>query len=299
MKNTKCLVVTHGFFGDITFASSIAERLKYENKFDQIDYLIGFPQMKSLLENNPHIYNVFVSRTPTPLPDLSSIDLVYDKIITLPALSFLETPTIEYQKFAGVKNPKSEYRLYTNGTYDLYAKETLDTQFRNVNDKKIIAVLKTWEEKSYLFTQEEYDKGIDVPNLGYGGKHRNINYIVDKLNELYNIIYVGFPMQVSQHDSAIVEDDYMESIIYTASILKNCDAFVGTEGGLCNIAAGVGTKTIITGDFVHQLYGANGVIRKIKEPKLGPKYYFPDSNHVTLNPFLTDDEVFNEIVNNL
>ena len=34
---------------------------------------------------------------------------------------------------------------------------------------------------------------------------------------------------------------------------------------------GVGTKTIITGDYVHQLYGWNGVIRKLKEPKLGPR----------------------------
>ena len=68
---------------------------------------------------------------------------------------------------------------------------------------------------------------------------------------------------------------------------------------LSNLAAGVGTKTIITGDFVHQLYGPNGVLRKIEEPKLGPKYYFPESGHVTLNPFLTDDEVAEQIIKEL
>jgi hypothetical protein len=71
---------------------------------------------------------------------------------------------------------------------------------------------------------------------------------------------------------------------------------VGGESGLINLAAGVGTKTIITGDYVHQLYGWNGVIRKLKEPKLGPEFYF-GNGHVSLNPYLTDEEVVEQIIN--
>jgi hypothetical protein len=81
--------------------------------------------------------------------------------------------------------------------------------------------------------------------------------------------------------------------------MKFCDAFVGTEGGLCNLAAGVGTKTIITGDFVHQLYGWNGVLKKIKEPKLGPIHYFLNSNHVELNSYISDEEVIKQIIKNI
>ncbi len=78
--------------------------------------------------------------------------------------------------------------------------------------------------------------------------------------------------------------------------MKFCDAFVGTDGGLATIAAGVGARTIITGDFNLQLYGWNGVIRKIKEPKLGPIHYFPNEGHVVLDPYLTDEEVAAHIV---
>ena len=77
----------------------------------------------------------------------------------------------------------------------------------------------------------------------------------------------------------------------TASIIKACDFMIGGESGLINLAAGVGTKTIITGDWVHQLYGWNGCIKKIKEPKLGPEFYFPNDGHISLDPFLTDKEV--------
>jgi hypothetical protein len=37
------------------------------------------------------------------------------------------------------------------------------------------------------------------------------------------------------------------------------------------------------------------VIKKIKEPKLGPIYYFKDKRHIVLDPYLTDDEVIDEI----
>ena len=84
---------------------------------------------------------------------------------------------------------------------------------------------------------------------------------------------------------------------HTAAILSQCDFMIGGESGLINLAAGVGTKTIITGDYVHQLYGWNGVIRKLKEPKLGPEFYFGKENHVSLNPYFTDDEVIIEIRN--
>jgi ADP-heptose:LPS heptosyltransferase len=84
----------------------------------------------------------------------------------------------------------------------------------------------------------------------------------------------------------------------TASLIKVCDVFVGAEGGMANIAYAVGTRTILTSDFVHQLYGPNGVIRKNKEPKLGPAYYTSDPNmHINLDPYLTDEQVADSMIN--
>lgn len=295
MQKRKCLIITHGFFGDIIFASSIAKKLKEESQFDEVDYLIGFPQMERLMQNNPYINNVYVSNYPSPSPYNNSIDeTVYDKIIRLESLSFQIPPPIEFQKFAGVKNVEPTYSVYTESEYDDIARKYIESI--SSNGKKTIAIMNNWKSKTYLFSEKQYQEGIDVPNLGYGGRHRDTDTIIKKLSETFNIVLVGMPDGISQQQTSLLENNDEKSILFECSLMKYCDSFVGTEGGLCNLAAGVGTRTIITGDFVHQLYGWNGVLKKIEEPKLGPKYYFNDVGHVTLNPYITDDMVVEQII---
>lgn len=298
MKNTSCLIVTYGYFGDIAFASSIAKKLIEEDQYGYVDYLIGFPQMKRLLDNNPYIRKVYVSDYPNPKPTNNEIVYEnYSSVIRLKDLSFEVPPAFEFQLYAGIKNPDPTFEIYTEQEYDQIAEKYIQENYSN--GKKTIAVMESWEPKSYLFTEEQYKKGIDVPNLGYGGKHRDIKYICGELERYFNIIPVGMPIFVSQHQTGNLEDDDQKSVLFECSIMKYCDAFVGTEGGMCNLAAGVGTKTIITGDFVHQLYGWNGVLKKIKEPKLGPIHYFKNSGHIELDPYLTDEEVIDKIRINL
>jgi hypothetical protein len=297
MKNNNCLIVTIGYFGDIAFASSIAKKLKIENQFERVDYLIGFPQMQALMNNNPYIDQVYVSDFPNSIPSKNIDFLKYDKVVRLSPLSFEIPPPIEFQISAGVNNPDSEYEIYTNSQYDEIAKTAIE-DLRS-NGKKVIAVMANWEPKTYIFTEDQYRAGIDVPNLGYGGKHRNIEYINSELEKEYNAIYIGYPQEYTQIATSKLEDNNQKSILFECSLMKFCDAFVGTEGGLCNLAAGVGTKTIITGDFVHQLYGWNGVLKKIKEPKLGPIHYFLNSNHVELNSYISDEEVIKQIIKNI
>ena len=181
-------------------------------------------------------------------------------------------------------------------TFDL-AVEKISKTFRD-QGLKIVAYLSNWEERSFLFTEEEYVRGIDVPNLGYGGSHRNIDWIIEQLNNHAGILLipVGMPPGYNAREA-----DFNNVAEYSmqASFLKNCDYFIGAEGGLCNLAAGVGIKTIITGDFIHQLYGWNGVLRKIQEPKLGPRKLLTTVAHLTLNPYLTDREVVEQILDNV
>jgi hypothetical protein len=298
MNNTKCLVTTCGYFGDIAFATSIAEKLNVEKQFDTVDYLIGFPQMRRLLNNDPFINNVYVSDTPSPYPSTTLIPEHYNKVIKLELLTFEVPPPYEYQVFAGIKNPDTTYKLYTEPSYDEIAKGYIEDLKQN--GKKVIALMSNWKPKTYLFTPEEYEAGIDIPNLGYGGRHRNIEKIVFELKNHYNVIEVGVPQEYSQQQTADLPDEDHKSILFECSLMKYCDAFVGAEGGLCNLAAGVGTRTIITGDFIHQLYGWNGVIKKIKDPKLGPEKYFSKKfGHVTLDPYLTDIGVVQQIINNI
>lgn len=297
MKNNNCIVITIGYFGDIAFASSIAKKLKLENQFEQVDYLIGFPQMETLMNNNPYIDKVYVSDFPNSVP-IKNIDFSkYDKVINLSPLSFEIPPSTEFQITAGVKNPDSQYEIFTNAEYDSIAMSAIE-DLRS-NGKKVIAVMSNWEPKTYIFTEQQYIDGIDVPNLGYGGKHRDIKYITSELEKEYNVVYVGYPQEYNQTVTSKVEDNDQKSILFECSIMKYCDAFIGTEGGLCNLAAGVGTRTIITGDFVHQLYGWNGVLKKIKQPKLGPIHYFLNSNHVELNSYISDKEVVRQIIEHI
>lgn len=297
MKNTSCLIITIGYFGDIAFASSIAKKLKSESQFQQVDYLIGFPQMETLMNNNPYINKVYVSDFPNSTP-IKNIDFSkYDKVINLSPLSFEIPPPTEFQIVAGVKNPDSEYEIFTNAEYDSIAISAIE-DLRS-NGKKVIAVMANWEPKTYIFTEQQYIDGIDVPNLGYGGKRRDIKYITSELEKEYNVVYVGYPQEYNQTITSKVEDNNQKSILFECSIMKYCDAFVGTEGGLCNLAAGVGTRTIITGDFVHQLYGWNGVLKKIKQPKLGPIHYFLNSNHVELNSYISDEEIVRQIIEHI
>lgn len=295
MKNTKCLIITCGFFGDIVFASSLAEKL--QPQYDQIDYLIGFPQMQRLISNNPFVTNVFVSPNPDPFPLDSNIDhSTYDKIIRLKPLNYLVTPCEEFQQFAEIPNPTSEYKVYTQPEYDEIA-QNLIQDLKNQYGKPVIGLMSNWEPKTYLFTEEQYKLGIDVPNFGYGGKHRDTNFIVSELQNHFTLYPLGVGNLNQQQTLSIPEDD-VKSILFEASVLKYCDAFIGTDGGLATIAAGVGTKTIITGDFNLQLYGWNGVLKKIQDPKLGPnKYFSKELGHLTLNPYLSDKEVINQIIN--
>tara|TARA_B110000503_G_scaffold97893_1_gene146777 strand:- start:5706 stop:6596 length:891 start_codon:yes stop_codon:yes gene_type:complete len=292
MKNTKCLIVTCGFFGDIFFASSLAKKLK--NKYSQIDYLIGFPQVHRLIQNNPYIDNVYVSEYPGPYPQHTLINYSeYDKVIKLSQLNYLVTPCEEYQQLSDIEDYSPEYEIYTEPEFDKIAKNYCD-DLRKTYNKPVIAIMSNWESKTYIFTKEQYIKGIDIPNLGYGGSHRDIKSIVKELEKYFTLIYIGVG-ELNQLQTLNIPEEDTKSLLFETSILKYCDAFVGTDGGLATIAAGVNTKTIITGDFNLQLYGWNGVLKKIDKPKLGPYEYFGEP-HVVLDPYLTDKEVINNII---
>jgi hypothetical protein len=294
----KALVVTYGYLGDVLFATSVADSLR-KMGYDEIHFSTGMPHSQYLLRIHPNIDKVLASEDARVV--YVEKDGSYDKEVYLKPLSFLKTPPEEFQETAGI--PKeyrtSEYKINTFPEFDSAAEEYVEN-LRKKEGKKVVAVMTDWVLKTYLFTPEEYKAGIDVPNKGYGGSNRNIEYILDELGKDYTLIPVGLKASVTHKKSSEISALHVKSITFEASVLKACDSFIGTEGGLANLASGVGTKTIMTGDFTHQLYGWNGVIKKIKEgPRLGPQLYFPKAGHVMLNPYLTDDEVIKQIRNEL
>lgn len=279
------LIKVAGFLGDTLWASTAALPLilKYHSEPVQVYMQLRFFQCYEVMRLNPHITNVWVGEPPK--------DMTFDKVFTFGQVNFGEPATIQFQRQCGIENPILEYKVYTNKYYDEVARQMLSPHKREL---PVIAYQANWEEKSFLFTEEEYIRGIDIPPLGYGGKRRNINYVLQELSEHYTLLEVGFPSGTPQSEAGGVFTTPIYSM--TASLLKYCDYMVGPEGGATYLAAGVGCKTIISGDFAHQLYGWNGVIQKHKTPHYGPDTYFPNDGHITVNPYATDKELVNEIV---
>ena len=150
----------------------------------------------------------------------------------------------------------------------------------------------TWRAKAFAFTEDEYNRAVDVPYKGYGGRLRDIQSILTALGRDFQLVTVGLTATSMQVANTVAPPE--RSLRYDASVLKYAQFFIGAEGGLANVAAGVGCRTVLTSDFVHQLYGPKGCLKRIPEPKLGPRYYFPDEGHIDLNPYLTDTEVLAE-----
>lgn len=291
----KILIRTTGFIGDILFASAIAESFysKYGGNA-MVDYLIGFPQPYELLTLNPFISDVFLSDNYGPYVSNKIVDSVkYDAVYTLPHVNQNEIPVIQFKKACGIEIPKFDYKVYTNKAIDRVVGDKL-LKLKESTGKKIIGVVANWKQSTVKYTIDEYMSGIQFPNvLAHAHSNtRDIDYIINKLKEKYILIPLGFDHQVSQYDIGL---ESCSLYSYTASVIKFCDLVIGQEGGMTNLAAGIGTKTMITTDFMNYLYGKYGRMKQYDEIKLGPANICPNGNHIHLAPYVSDEEIVKSI----
>lgn len=270
----KYLIKCTGFIGDNLFASSIAKKLHEQDSSAIVDYVLSIPQPLLLIEQNPYIRNVYVYNT-----DESS----YDKVYVMPSVDQARPATIQFQEAAGVQNPTTEFDVYTVSEYDESVQSQIDA-IREPN-KPVVAWLANWRDRAYATTLEMYWQRI-------GGPHRDIDKIIVELQKEFTMIEVGLPNGVSQLTQTAMDPN---QYAFTASIIKACDWMIGAEGGLTNLACAIGTRTIITTCFIEQLYGRNGHVKQIPLPQMGPAVYYPSGGHTHLAPFISDDEVAQEI----
>jgi ADP-heptose:LPS heptosyltransferase len=283
----KALIIPHGFIGDILFSTPIAKLLKEHSGYTQVDYYIPLVQPRFLLDSDPYIDNVYVDGDPvTPNGQ-------YHNVIELGPIKQHEPATIQLQKQAGLNTFALEYKINTVQILDKKAENFVGELRKKLPNYPVVAYQNNWEEKSVGFTKAEYWHNVDVPNKGYGGRLRNITHILSLIQESVILVSVGFPVGVPQQ-SSLAADPYR--FASDASVIKYCDYMIGGEGGLTNLSAGIGTKTIITSDYIAQLYGPRGTVFPCEEPKMGPTTYFPNGSHSLLNPYLSDEEVAKKIV---
>ena len=284
------LVKTTGFIGDILIASSVAESISNETG-GVVDFLIGFPQPYELLKLNPFIRNVYLSDDLGPYPKNESVDKNYDLIYTLPHTTPTETPIIQFQKTCNVKNPRFNYKIYTNPIIDDVISLQLK-KLRTTTNKRVVGFTANWKQSTATYTKEQFKSGIQHTHTNT----RNIDWILSELSKKFILIPLGFDPSVSQYDLGL---ESCSLYSYTASTIKNCDVIIGSEGGLTNLAAGVGTKCIITTDFINYLYGEFGRMNPCKDFKFGAANLCPDKGHIHTDPYISDEELLKLIVDNV
>ncbi len=282
---SRCLIRCHGFAGDIFFASSAAKKLKEESQYDDIEYIIGLPQVADILVRNPYIDGAFCTKSPTQTPFLGHYISGYDAEFQMMPFTFEIPPPMEAQIHCGVNNPDTQFEIYSNPELDELVAELYPNPFVAYMN------IPSWKEKAFGFNYEEYVIGHNYPYLGYGGRLRDIENIVEELKNNFNLVEVG----LKEKSLEVAGKEVPRTLDFDISVLKRADWFIGAEGGLANFASGVGTKTILTSEFVWMLYGANGLFKQYTEPKLGPRYYFPEAGHIDLNPYLTDEQIYSEL----
>lgn len=273
------LINVNGFIGDCCFSSCLAKLLKQQYPECKIYYSISVVQPLILLRENPDIDGVMVG--------MPKITTGYDKIIHLPEVNQMYPATIWYQKIAGIPDElqNSEFKIYTIPENDVQAKELIDDL--RTEGKTIIAYQVDWAWRAYQCSQETLTNGIGAP-------HRNMTGVIKELEKDFILIPIGYDRTINQYDPIAADP---EAYARTTSVVKQCDYYIGAEGGSQNLAAGVGTKTIITSDYIAQNFWRNGRIKKIEIPKMGSTAYFSGAGHSLLHPCIKDEEIADKIRN--
>jgi len=212
----RATIVVNGFIGDILFASSVANGLKAERKYDDIQYVIRHVEPFELLCNNPDIDGVHFSPIGEPIEDSEH------RVFRLGEVDQSEWATTQFQRQCGVGLLVTPYQVYTNKYYDILAQNYV-AQLKSQTQKPIVAVQTNWKERTFGFTEEEYERGIDVPPLGYGGRRRDIDKILRILNQKVMLVPVGLPDGTPLGTMGIYG---AATYSMTASLIKNCDLMV-------------------------------------------------------------------------
>ena len=302
---TKILVKCRNIhIGDILFASSVAKKLKEENEQCIVDFDIDYLQPLELLKLNPYINEVYFKDSK------KNYDKVFNLIETDYVIDPYESAPRQFQRLCNIKKLDDTFEIYNNSMLDYSIQKSMDELVKLEEwsaDIIKVGYQMDWNKKSFLFTEDQYyaaEGGED--GSGYGSGNRSTWDIIKCLEAHPNILLFALGLDENTH-KRYPAINTTSRFSFTASLIKNCDYVIGSEGCLTNISSALETKTIITTDYIYQMFGPTG-IKWLKEggdknnletriPFLGPLKFFPHGNHVHLNPFLTDEQVGQEILN--
>ena len=256
-KKRTAAVIATGWIGD-TIACTAAATSLYESGY-QVTFFSRWPQLRAVLENDQRF-------TVRIYPHLKIIKLLkyvlelwFDKVVWEPKTwSYQEPFTSEIRRLAGC-DPRPEYELFLGAPPQ--------PKGRHQSGRPLIAL------------------GRDFYKRAYG---RNIDELIAMLSEFADIEWIGLsPEKNSKHGR-------QDSLLSVARRINAADIFMGPEGGLLWLAAGIGMPCVYFSENIDAVAKRNGFLSL--DQVLGSKNYFSDkSMHIAL-PSMCSNQVVLELV---
>jgi hypothetical protein len=244
-KQKTVAVIATGWIGD-TIACTAAASSLYERGY-RVTFFTRWPQLKTILENDGRFKAITYPHIKFIKFFKWFIDLYFDKVVWEPTQwSYLEPFTSEIRRLAGCE-PRSEYELCLGD--DFVPKK------REKGSRPLVAF------------------GRDIYKRAYG---RDVDQFVKMLSEFADIEWIGLaPEKNSKHGKG-------NSLLQEARRIASADIFLGPEGGLLWLAAGIGKRCVYFSENIQAVADRHSFEQL--DNILGSKNHFPDANIHTALP---------------
>ena len=257
LRKRKVAVVATGWVGDTIACTAAATSLAEAGC--EVTLFTRWPQLKEILENDSRYqtrvyWHLRVIKFLKPF-----LELWFDQVIWEPSRwSYREPFTSEIRRIAGC-TPNPEYELFL-----------LPDRKQIQQHKNAIPVVAI---------------GRDLYKRAYG---RNIDEFASRLSKHVEIRWVGLdPNKNSKHGKH-------QSLLKEAQQIAACDLFIGPEGGLLWLAAGVGVPSVYFTENIVEVARQNGLASL--DHVLGSKNHFPGlKTHQALEPNCSNQEALEAI----
>ena len=253
-KNTAAVIAT-GWLGDTIACTAAASSLSEQGY--EVTLYTRWPQLIPILKNDAR-FKVKLYRHLKLIKFARSLfPFFYEKVVWEPSKwSYQEPFTSEIRRLAGC-DPLPSYRL-------LLPKQRPDLP---VGNEPVITISR------------------DLYKRAFG---RDVDQLMQMLSTIGRVEWVGLsPEKNSKHGkvSNLLEDAYQ---------IARSTVFVGPEGGLLWLAAGVGAPCVYFTENIVEV--AKRHQRESLDHVLGSKNHFPEDPHyLGLSPFCTNEDAFTTI----
>ncbi|EAT59219.1 glycosyltransferase family protein [Chlorobium ferrooxidans] len=255
----KAAVVSRGWLGDTIACSAAASSLC--EKGYETTFFIRWPQLKPIFDNDRRFVTRLYGRFLTYKISRPLFGAYYDVVIREPkSWSYKEPFTSEIRRIAGCE-PVREYTL------KLSAAQMAMTKINSSGTFPVIAMAR------------------DTYKRAYG---RDVDALVAALSHIADIHWVGLSQEMDSKKGKNV------SLVRDASLICHSDLFVGPEGGLLWVAAGLGTRCVYFTEHIAEI--SKNSQKGDPANVLGCRNHFEDSSHIDLPAYCSNDFVVKKIV---